>query len=293
MINGLTEVCNELRGQEGVLLLKFLSRIFEGTHDKLLLQQEYGEFILAKGLKLGLLEPYKNDSVILTSKGYMVGSVAKEYIHWINNNRQMPPPCPPDSFIQGKDVLDLGCSFGRWLWQFQKNAKSVIGIEMQQEYIELGRALADCEGISCPDIRQGSVEQLRSYVTNDSMDFVFIRLVLNHVFVEKTLRQIAEVLRRDGIIWAQVSSWSTPFREFLQTDKGRELRHKAFAVFGIVNSIIFSATNHQMSLKIQGRMHSVHKPVYPTMKSWKAALSRAGLNDFHVIGNDVFWARKD
>lgn len=292
MHDGLYRVCDTIRGPSGDQLLRLLASVYEGIHDKKLLQKELGKSVLEKGSDFGLLKPYRNDQVILTSQGYLVGNVAKEYIHWIKNDRLMPPPHPPDDFIKGKDVLDLGCSFGRWLWRFQKTAKSAVGLEMQQEYIELGRALAQREGIPCPEIRQGSVEELDSNIADNSVDFVFIRLVLNHVFVAKTLMQIANVLRPSGILWAQVEPLSHPFRSFLRRNKGRELRHKIFTVFSIVNSIVFMTTHRQMSLQIQGRMHSAHKPVYPTLKAWKTAFSRVGLCDFREIQDNVFWARK-
>jgi len=285
-------VCDAIRAPSGDQLLKLLASVYEGAHDEQLLQNRLGESVLEQGTNLGLLKLYKKGQLILTAPGYLVANVAKEYRHWINNNRRMPPPYPPDDFIEGKDVLDIGCSFGRWLWQFQEIAKSVIGLEMQQEYIELGRALAERECIPCPEIRQGSAEELSSHVADNSVDFVFIRLVLNHVYIRKTLLQIAKVLRQDGIVWADVAPWSSPFRSFLRRDKGRELRYKSFTVFSIVNSIVFMTTHRQMSIKVQGRMHSVHKPVFPTLKAWKAAFSRVGLSDFREVQSNVFWARK-
>lgn len=285
-------VCDAISEPSGGQLLRLLASVWEGVHDEELLRKKSGESALEQATNFGLLKLYKKGQLILTAPGYLVANVAKEYCHWIDNNRRMPLPYPPDDFIKGMDVLDLGCSFGRWLWRFQKNAKSVVGLEMQQEYIELGRALAMRECIPCPEIRQGSVEELSSHVADNSVDFVFIRLVLNHVYVTKTLLQIANVLRSGGIVWAQVEPLTNPFRSFLRRDKGRELRHKLFAAFSIVNSIVFITTRRQMSLRTQGRMHSIHKPVYPTLKAWKAAFYRVGLCDFREVPSNVFWARK-
>jgi SAM-dependent methyltransferase len=285
-------ICDLISKPSGGQLLELLTSVYEGIHDEELLEKESGERALEQATNLGLLKLYKKGQIILTSLGYIVGNVAKEYFHWLNNNRQMPPPYPPDDFIKGMDVLDLGCSFGRWLWRFQKNAKSVVGLELQQEFIELGRALAKRECIPCPEIRQGSAEELSSHIANNSIDFVFARLVLNEVYVGKTLSQIANVLRQGGIVWAQVYHWYDPFQFFLRRDKGRDLRNKCYVSFGIVNSIIFMTTHRQMSIRSQGRMHSVHKIVYPTLKTWKAAFARYGLCNFREIQSDVFWARK-
>jgi len=291
-------VCDAIKAPDSDQLLRLLVSVYEGAHDEDGLQYEFGQDALSNGIALGVLEFHKKGRVTLTALGYLLANVAKEYlVQWVDNNRQVRPPFPPDDLIRGKDVLDLGCSFGRWLWRFQRTARSVVGLEMQKEYIEFGRALAEREQIPVPEIRQGSVEELSSCVPGDSVDFVFVRLVLAKVHIMKTLLQIADVLRNGGIVWVQVEPWHYTFRQLLRRDEGRELRNKGFALFSIVNSIVFMTVHQQMSMQVHGRMHSVHKPVYPTLRAWKAALFRAGLHDFHEVATTeyagyVFWARK-
>jgi len=285
-------VCEAINSPSGGQLLKLLACVCKGTHDKALLKKEFGQTTIEQGTDLGVLKPYYKDQILLTSQGYIVGRVACEYINWVNSGRHLSPPYPPDEFIEGKEVLDLGCGSGRWLWHFQKQAKSVVGLEMQPEIIELGEALARRESIPCPNIRQGSIEKLTSYIAERSVDFVFCRIVLNHVHLAKTLGQISKVLRPDGILWVQITSWTTPYRDLFNSDKGREVRHKIYAAFAILNSIVFITTHRQMSLKSKGRMISAHKPAYPTLKAWKAIVSKTGFSDFHVVQNNVFWARK-
>lgn len=292
MHGNLANVCDVIGTPRGGQLLELMASVYKGIHDEESLAKETSCNVLDLGINLGLLKSYKEGQVILTSEGYLIANIAKEYANWVNNGRQMPPPYPPDEFIKDRDVLDLGCSFGRWLWRFQKNAKSVIGLEMQREYIELGRALAKREHIPIPEIRAGSAEELSLHVAENSVDFVFSRLVLNHVYIERTLLQIVKVLREGGIVWVQPYSWLSPYRSFIRSDKGREFRHKALAAFGIVNSMVFMTTHRQMSLRVQGRMHAAHKPVYPTTKTWKAAFARVGLTQFQEKQNEVFWARK-
>jgi hypothetical protein len=168
----------------------------------------------------------------------------------------------------------------------------VIGLELQKEYIELGRVLAEREGIPCPEIHQGSAEELRGFVTANSVDLVFARLVLNHVRIRKTLVQIADVLREDGVVWVQISPWSTPFHQLLQKNMGRRLRQSCFDMFSIVNSMICATTHRQIALKVRGRMHSEHKPAYLTLRAWKSIVLRSGLRDFRIVQRDVFFARK-
>ncbi len=232
--------------------------------------------------------------VTLTPTGYLVGNVAKEFCNFIDNHRVMPPPTPPEEFYRGKDVLDMGCSFGRWLWIFQKFARSVQGLEMQQEYLEMGRALSGLEGVPFPSIRQGSIENVDKLVGDATFDFIFCRLVLNHVHIKDTLAKAVARLRPGGVFWIQVASLSELFRGLVKGEEG--LRHKGFTAFAIFNSFLCMATNRQMALRVQGRMHSTHQPANPSLWWWKRTLGGLGLDEFQVVRKErydlTFYARK-
>ncbi len=286
------DVCDAIISPDSEQLLRLLRTVLGGDGEEESLRRSVPRHVVDQGVDLCLLKRCRG-YLTLTDPGYLIGSVAKEYCNWIDNDRRMPPPRPPVEFIAGKDVLDLGCSYGRWLWEFQKITKSVTGLELQQEYIELGRALARREGITIPEIRRGSAEELDSYVADNSVDFVFARLVFNHVYIKRTLRKVAAVLRPGGIVWIQVEAFSQACQNLLKRDRGRELRNKAFASFAILNSITFMTTGTQLHIAVKGRMHGVHKPAYPTLTSWRSILARVGLKNFQVAHRTcVFWAQK-
>lgn len=285
------KTCQAVRAPGGDRLMELMSLVYKGRHDAKQLQEEVGLDAIEDASSFGLLERSQNH-VRLTPQGYLVGNVAKEYVHWIGHGRKMPPPYPPDDLLAGKDVLDLGCSFGRWLWHFQKKARTAIGLEKQKEYIALGRVLAEREGIPCPQIIPGSAEALSDHVPDNSVDVVFTRLVLNHIFVIKTLKQVNKVLRPGGILWIQAYTWEDAFDQYRQAGKDGHLRGKIFGAFGIANSVVFELTRRQLSIRSQGRMHSVHKPVFPTRRTWRAVCRKLGFEDHHVIARDTFRVRK-
>lgn len=286
------EVCDALLQPDGEPLLRLLAAIYRGDSFDALLQSTDPR-ILRLASSLQLVEQ-SDHSLELTDPGYLVGNVAKEFCNWLDSGRRMPPPRPPDDLLVGRDLLDLGCSFGRWLWEFQSVARSVVGVEMQPEYLELGRALAQRTGITPPKIHCGSAEELERFIAPSSLDFVFSRLMFNHVRIKSTLRKVAATLRKGGIFWLQVETLSLAINNFLRGE--RRLRSKLFAAFGVVNSLVCLATGRQLSLKAGGRMHSVHRPAYPTLGWWKSALSKIGLRDFQLIEHRerfmAFWARK-
>ena len=282
-------VCRAIVEPGGEGLLKLLRDVYYGA-DRDALAVRASEGSVEQCVQLSLLRE-RQGRLSLTRMGYLVGNLAKEYCNWIDHGRHMPPPRPPDSFVRGKDVLDLGCSFGRWLWEFQTAARSAVGLERQWEYIELGRALAHREGIVVPDIKNGAAEDLDRHIAPSSVDLVFSRLVFNHVDIRKTLRKVRETLRAGGTIWLQVESIAAPIRELTRGE--RRLRSRAFAGFALLNSAVCVTTGHQLALPVPGRMHELHRPAYPTVQWWKRALCAAGFDGFRRVdsaGTLAFYA---
>jgi SAM-dependent methyltransferase len=271
----LSEVCRVIATTDGDPLLRFMRDVYTagGSRPK----DQLPAMRLAA--ELALVEA-SDDRVRLTDLGYLVGNVAKEYCNWIDHGRRMPPPRPNDAMVAGKDVLDLGCSFGRWLWEFQPLARSVVGVESQQAYIDLGGALARREGIPAPRLICGSAEELHRLVPELSCDFVFSRLVFNHVRIRPTLGHVVRTLRPGGTVWFQVERIKTPIDALLSGE--RRLRTRAFAAFGVANTLLCMATGRQAAVRMPGRMHSVHSPAYPTLGWWRRTLAAAGLRDFRV-----------
>jgi len=288
----LTEIREAILPPAGEVLLRFLRDIYYGQ------QGEgsggtYPAEVALRAQELGLIGGSEGKHT-LTDQGYIVGNVAKEYCNWIDHGRSMPTPRPPQSMIDGKDVLDLGCSFGRWLWEFQQTANSVVGLELQPEYVELGSALARCEGIEPPLIHKSGIEQLDQYIDDASKDFVFSRLVFNHVDLRTTLPKVAAVLRPGGVLWVQVETFRAAYRRVFQGEF--RVRSRLLGAFALCNSIGCALTNRQMTLPVRGRMHAKHRVAYPPLSWWRRSLKRLGLDGFKIEadngGNATFSARK-
>ncbi len=285
-------VCEAITAPTGAELLVYLRSVYQGRADKAVIGATHPD-VVRQADDLGLTEP-GGPGRVLTTPGYLVGNVAKEYCNWVDDGRELPPPRPSLNMLRNKDVVDLGCSFGRWVWGFQKAARSAVGIEMQQEYIELGRALAQLEGEPVPDLRHGSAEDLDQFLPDGSVDFIFSRLAFNHVRIRPTLAKAARALRSKGVIWLEVETFSVGWRKIFQGE--RRLRSMVFSTFGAANSLALIATGRQLTLRVPGRMHSEHKPAYPTVAWWRAALAGIGLTDFHAVFKSpdllAFWAQK-
>ncbi|NLF32023.1 MAG: class I SAM-dependent methyltransferase [Planctomycetes bacterium] len=275
-----SETCEAIAGPQGRDLLQLMRKVYYGTHHYGALPRDIRTRVeMAEGL--GLLSR-RGPWMSLTTAGYLVGNVAKEYCNWLDARRDMPPPRPGPQYIEGKDVVDVGCSYGRWLWSFQQTARSAVGIELQPEFIALGEALARLENVPVPRMLQGDAESVHQLLPSESADLVFSRLVFNAVTIDRALQSAATCLRPGGVLWLQVE----PFSHLLvllgrrrDWRRPRTLAHHALAVG---NSLLYTAIGRQVQLRSPGRMHSVHRPAYPTVGRWRRAMEKAGLVDFRV-----------
>jgi SAM-dependent methyltransferase len=204
----------------------------------------------------------------------------------------MPPPRPPLEFLDQKDVLDLGCSIGRWLWEYQPKAKTVAGLEIRREYIELGHALARRENFPLPPMVHGCIEKVDEYFEPESKDFILCRLAINHVSIRKTLQKIEKVLRPGGRLWLEVESFRCGW-EKLRVARGAKA--KVFAGFGIANSGLCEVTGSQMNFPYQGRHQSAHKAAYPSRRWWSSTFRKLGLESHFIESageSFCIWGRK-
>jgi SAM-dependent methyltransferase len=222
-----------------------------------------------------------------------VANVAKEYCNWLDHGRVMPRPRPFPEMVDGKDVLDLGCGLGRWLWEFQRTARSATGIEMQPEFIALGETLARREGRAVPVIHRGSAEEVEAWIGPASMDLVFSRLMFSYVPIRKTLTAVATRLRPGGILWVQVDTFGVCLRNLWRE---RRLRSAALQAFALCNSLLLMTAGVQLAVRTRGRMHVRHHAAHPGLAWWRRAVRQAGLADFHAVADGpdclVFWARR-
>jgi 2-polyprenyl-3-methyl-5-hydroxy-6-metoxy-1,4-benzoquinol methylase len=284
MDDSIFAVCDIIKGDTGFKFLEYMRDVYLGKRVSNLTADESGE-IRDQAIKLGLLRPKHVDQFELTDfsfsePGFLVGNIAKEYCNWVDNDRVMPPPRPAQEWIAGKDVLDLGCSIGRWLWEFSPHARSVTGLELRQEYIEIGKVLAEREKVAVPPILQGCVEMIDQYFSPESVDFIFCRLVINYVAIRKTLQKMIALLRKDGMLWIEAETFHSGWGKLC---KSRGFKARTYGGFGVVNSLICEVTGRQLNFRYHGRHQSSHKAAYPTQRWWLSTLAKFGVEG-HLAG---------
>jgi len=263
-----------LESDEGYEVLQVVRDIRNG---KVQYPDEISPRILDGLLKAEVIQG-NSSRMELTNNGYILGDICKEYCNWVDNSRHMPQPKPPFEFYQDKVVLDLGCGIGRWLWEFN-TAKELIGIELEKDFIEAANILSKKESKQPISIINASVEEMEKHVKQGLIDFVFCRLVFNHVYIDSTLAKTYNTLVEGGKFWLQVENYHSPLATLIHQ---KRMRGKMRALFAMFNTLVYMAFRKQISLKVKGRMHDVHKPVYPPSKTWLKSLRLANFKDVTV-----------
>jgi ubiquinone/menaquinone biosynthesis C-methylase UbiE len=211
----------------------------------------------------------------MTTLGYEVANVAKEYVHWIDGGRPLPGGVTP-AMVAGKRVLDVGCSFGRHSLNFALHGARVWGIEFQHTYLQLSRPFAARHGVATPKVARARAEQLP--FADRSFDVVFCRLVINYVStITGTLDEFVRVLRPGGVVVLIVDPIAVPLRTVLTHKWKGNARTIAFTLFGLLNTAVLQTTGRQLTIRRRGRMHVQQSPAWPTSGWFTRQLRRRGI----------------
>jgi SAM-dependent methyltransferase len=218
--------------------------------------------------------------------------VAKEYCTYVDCGRRSAAPVPPRDMISGKDVVDVGCGYGRTLWEFQSEARSAVGVEPQEEFVILGRALSDLEKKAPPKIIVGVAESLDRFFAPESVDLVFSRLALSYTSVTLVLEKIIKILRPSGHLWIQVDSPSVLPRSFLS--RRVSMRRKGWMLLALLNLPVCILTGRQISVSAGSHSPYPHRPVFLPLWWWRRKLQGYGLRNFqlHPGSTLIFSAQK-
>jgi len=120
------------------------------------------------------------------------------------NLKRYPIPNWPTSPGNGKLLLDVGCSWGRWTFAAARAGFSPIGVDIHLDALcaadRVARNLNASADFICCD---ADFLPFRS----ESFDFVFSYSVLQHIAkknVRRILKEIARVLREGGVSYVQL-----------------------------------------------------------------------------------------
>jgi SAM-dependent methyltransferase/uncharacterized protein YbaR (Trm112 family) len=144
--------------------------------------------------------------------------------HWLVNThgnlywgargrlRRYPIPVwPHGAQGQGKVLVDVGCSWGRWSMAAARAGYRPIGVDVHLDALSAGGRVSRQVGATC-DFVCASADQLPFH--SESVDFIFSYSVLQHLDREKVLRFFREagrILKPQGRCLVQLPNTIGPY----------------------------------------------------------------------------------
>jgi len=112
--------------------------------------------------------------------------------------------------LRGKDMLDAGCGpGGKTIFFSEQGVKSITGIDIDPERIDLARKFAQSKGASLPQFSVASLADLP--FQKGQFDVIFLNDVVEHIerpILIKALSECKRVLRPGGKICVEFPPWT-------------------------------------------------------------------------------------
>jgi len=129
--------------------------------------------------------------------------------------------------FQGSSAIDFGCGVGRLTFPLGKRFRQCYGVDISQSMIDYAQSQSE-RGPNCQFMVNAS-ERLDGF-ENDSIDFIYTAIVLQHIAPRYTLNYLQEfsrILAKGGILAFQLPSHLNPHAAANQKPL-RMLRKRAF-----------------------------------------------------------------
>lgn len=95
------------------------------------------------------------------------------------------------SYVEGGKLLEIGCSYGKYLYEMKKLGWEVSGLEMNKEAVNAGR------DIFTLDLINKNIDEVE--FEEELYDVVVMKMVLEHLYSpDKILKNISKWLKNDG-----------------------------------------------------------------------------------------------
>ena len=146
------------------------------------------------------LELFNPDTQSLTSRGWLVSDSCREYIFWIERDRQLPflgytDLLTIDAF-ENKEILEVGSGMGANLMSLSPFALNIEGLEPVGIYRQMGSILREREGLPEVKTLYGWAENLP--YKDSSFDVVLCVSSHQYTDIRLAFSEMARVLRPNG-----------------------------------------------------------------------------------------------
>jgi SAM-dependent methyltransferase len=188
--------------------------------------------------------------------------------------RHILPPLGPEH----RRVLDVGCGAGQTLIASRLPAATfAVGIDPLLAAVTLGRSLDARLRLVC-----GAGETLP--FASERFDFVYSRVALPYMRIDRALAEMARVLRPGGTVWLTLHPWSRVLQDTLAEARQLHARATLHGVYVLANGLLLHASGKQFAWPFgRGGYES-----FQTARSIRGALARAGFEDIVITKGRFF-----
>lgn len=191
-----------------------------------------------------------------------------------NAARAMPTFLP-----EYKRILDVGCGIGQSLIaaRFPREIEA-FGVDNDLGAIEAGRRLVP------PNIKLECAGGESLPFEDKYFDFVFSRVALPYMEIDRALLEISRVLKTGGEVWFALHSASMLFARVKRSVRRGNLKDLVFCSYVLLNGLLFNWFGIQV--RFVGRQET-----FQTLRGIAKAMKRAGLTCLPVESSTHFIVR--
>ena len=188
--------------------------------------------------------------------------------------RHILPPLGPEHRL----VLDVGCGAGQTLIASRlPEATLTVGVDPSLPAVTLGRSLDARLRLVC-----GAGETLP--FASGRFDFVYSRVALPYMHIDRALAEMARVLRAGGTLWLTLHPWSRALRDMLAEARQLHVRATLHGLYVLANGAALHLTGRQFAWPFgRGGYES-----FQTRDGIRRALFRAGFENVSIVKGAFF-----
>ena len=221
--------------------------------------------------QLGLLRTAADGSRCLTRHGRLLAYNIAEFGIQMGSQR-MASTLQSLKIARSSVVLDIGCGGGQSLFSLVDREPSLaLGVDFERGNLEIARSFATAfpmrNGRFAFQQGDGSYLPFKS----SSVDVVICRNVLQYLEIRKAFEETARVLKPGGRVFIHALG----LRSFVMQVVKADIAGKIWALFGLVNGLVFFLTGRQFTIP------------YRDHRLRAAFLTPRGLRELKTLGFDI------
>ena len=107
--------------------------------------------------------------------------------------------------LNGKRALDIGCSYGKWVYWMSKYGARAVGIDLAQQCVEWGRQNLEL------DLRQKDLLSLDE--PDESFDIITMIDLIEHVTdLDGFMENLARLVKPEGVVFVQTPNFESYYK---------------------------------------------------------------------------------